>query len=269
MGEKKPTAPNPDDTAGPGRYQDAMMRFAFALCLTLVAALPARAERATVAVAANFTEPAREIATAFEAASGHEIVLSFGSTGQLFAQIAQGAPFDVFLAADRERPARAESDGLAVVGSRITYALGRLALYSRAEGRASGPESLRDPPPRRLAIANPRTAPYGAAALAVLDRLGLTDAMAGRIVEGANVAQAFQFAATGNADLAFVALSQAASAKNGSYWPVPASMHPPIAQDAVLLTRGAENAAAAAFLSFLRKDAARTILRAYGYEAAE
>ena len=241
-----------------------MVRFLL-IALFVLPALPARAERVAVAVAANFTDAAKEIGAAFEAATGHDVVFSFGSTGQLFAQIGKGAPFDVFLAADRARPARAEGAGLTVSGSRVTYATGRLVLFSRDPNRVTGPNALDAADLTRLAIANPKTAPYGAAAVAVLKALGRYEALAGRLVRGSNIAQAYQFVATGNADLGFVALSQVILTEGGSRWVVPEDLHPPIAQDAVLLKRGAANPAARAFLTFLRGAKARAIEHAFGY----
>ncbi len=221
---------------------------------------------ARAAVAANFGLAARDIAAAFEGATGHRAVLSFGSTGQLFAQIAQGAPHEVFLAADRERPRRAVEEGYAVPGTRFTYAVGRLALYAREPGLRLGGAALRDGPSGRIAIANPATAPYGAAAVQALRALGLYEGLAPRLVRGASVAQAYQFVATGNAGLGFVALSQVGGAP-GSRWVVPARLHAPIAQDAVLLKQGGGDAAARAFLAFLRGPVARAVAERHGYGA--
>lgn len=218
-----------------------------------------------VGVAANFTEPAREIAAAFERETGHRVRLSFGSTGQLYAQISEGAPFEVFLAADAERPARAEQAGHAVAGSRFTYATGRLALFSREEGIEMGPESVRDPGAGRIALANPETAPYGRAAWEAVVALGAVESVSGRRVIGTNVAQAFQFVHTGNADLGFVSLSQITLHPGGSRWIVPEALHAPIRQQAVLLEAGRSRPGAARFLDFLRGEAARNLLRRFGY----
>jgi molybdate transport system substrate-binding protein len=226
----------------------------------------ARAGEVRIAVAANFVEAARDIARAFELESGYRVLLSFGSTGQLYTQISQAAPFEVFLAADRERPALAVREGLALPGSRFTYASGRLVLYSRDPQLVSGETGLRTASFTRLAIANPATAPYGAAALDVLRRLGVYETLAGRLVRGNNIAQAYQFVATGNAELGFVAQSQVARVQGGSRWLVPAHLHPPLAQDAVLLARGRDNPAAAAFLAYLRTPAATAVMRRYGYD---
>ena len=217
------------------------------------------------AVAANFTAAGREIATAFEEATGDTALLSFGSTGQLYAQIVQGAPFDVFLAADRERPERAEREGLAVPGSRRTYAVGRLVLFSADIGRVTGPDALRDPELKRVALANPALAPYGRAAVEVAEALGMTDVLRDRQVIGTNVSQAHQFVRTGNAELGFLALSQVVQTSGGSRWLVPEDLHAPIRQQAVLLEAGRDNPAAARFLDFLESAAAREILRRHGY----
>jgi molybdate transport system substrate-binding protein len=232
---------------------------------TFVAAGSAGAGEARVAVAANFAEAVRAIGERFTAATGHRALFSFGSTGTLYAQIGQGAPFEVYLAADRARPERAVVEGLAVPGSRFTYASGRLVLYSRDPDRVRGADTLRQGDFTRLAIANPVTAPYGAAAVAAMEALGVYRDLAPRLVQGNNVAQAYQFVATGNAEVGLVALSQVAGHGRGSRWPVPAELHPPIAQDAVLLRRGAENPAARAFLDFLRGPEAEAVKRTFGY----
>lgn len=230
----------------------------------------AAAETVRVAVAANFTEAAREVSDLFRRETGHRTLLSSGSTGLLYAQILRGAPFEVFLAADEERPALAESAGLAVPGSRFTYAVGRLALYSREPGRITGPESLRSPPLARLALPNPETAPYGRAALEVLERLGLGGAAPFQLVRGTNVAQAYQFVRTGNADAGFVALAQVgAGGAGGSHWVAPEEMHSPIRQQAVLLEAGAGNPAASGFLRFLKSAPVREVLRRRGYRAED
>ncbi len=240
-------------------------RTAFTLALSLSAGL-AKAAGVSVAVAANFTATAKQIATDFEATSDHTVVLSFGSTGKLYTQIAHGAPFDVFLAADRTRPQKAIDEGLAVADSRFTYASGKLVLYSTDadlvddEGRVLGTTRF-----ARLAIANPATAPYGTAAVEVLQALGAHDSVADRIVRGDNIAQTLQFVMTKNAQLGFVALSQVINTSGGSRWIVPESMYTPIRQDAVLLKRGADNVAARAFIDFLKGDKARRIIRAFGY----
>lgn len=236
--------------------------------LALVAcSAPARAAETRIAVAANFAEPAQEIAARFEATTGHRAVLSFGSSGQFFAQIANGAPFDVFLSADAERPIKVEADGLSVRGSRFTYATGRLVLWSRTPGLVDGGGAiLARGGFDKLALADPKTAPYGLAAVETLRRLGLSDRLSPRLVTGTSITQAYQFTDTGAAELGFVALSQVVGHDRGSRWIVPATHHSPIAQQAVLLKRGADNAAARAFMVFLKGPEARAIIRRYGYE---
>ena len=221
------------------------------------------------AVAANFTAAAREIAAAFEDATGDGALLSFGSTGQLYAQILQGAPFEVFLAADEARPELAEREGLAVPGSRRTYAVGRLVLFSTEAGRIAGPDALRDPGLRRIALANPALAPYGRAALEAARALGIEDIVRDRQVIGTNVSQAHQFVRTGNAELGFLALSQVVRSADGSRWLVPEHLHAPIRQQAVLLEAGRDNPAAARFLDFLGSAPAREILRRHGYRTEQ
>ncbi len=231
----------------------------------------AQAGTAQVAVAANFAAPMARIAAAFEAATGHTLKLSSGSTGKFFAQVVAGAPFEVLLAADEHTPRRLVEAGHALADSRFTYATGRLVLWSAAPGFVDAQGGvLGSGRFRHLAIANPKTAPYGAAAMQVLRARGLADALAPKLVTGESVAQAFQFVATGNAELGFVALSQVAvpgRPPSGSAWTVPAALHEPIRQDAVLLKAGASNPAAIALLDYLRSDAARAIIRAYGYSS--
>ena len=227
----------------------------------------ALAAQTQVAVAANFSEPAKEIAAAFKAASGHTAILSFGSSGQFYAQIAHGAPFEVFLSADAERPLKAEREGLAAPRTRFTYAVGRLVLYSKTPGLVDGAGAvLATGRFNKLAIADPASAPYGAAAVQTLRKLGVYDAVKPRIVTGGSIAQAYQFVATGAADLGFVALSQVIGEPGGSRWIVPAADHAPIDQQAVLLKTGKDNPAAKAFLGFLKGPAAAAIIRKYGYE---
>jgi len=239
-----------------------------AVLLAIAAPAPAWAGQVKVAVAANFAEPAREIAARFKARTGHDTSLSIGSSGQLYAQVVNGAPFDVLLSADRERPAKAEAEGVGVAGSRFTYATGRLVLYSRRPGLVDGKGAvLHAPTFRKIAIADPRTAPYGAAAVEAMRKLGVYQALRPKLVQGASIAQAYQFVETGAAELGFLALSQVAGGEGGSRWLVPASLHTPIDQQAVLLKTGADNAAARAFLAFLKSGEARAIIRRYGYEA--
>jgi molybdate transport system substrate-binding protein len=247
------------------------MRLAIALrrwltVMLLFAAAPAFAGRTQVAVAANFTAPAKEIAAAFKKATGHDAVLAFGSTGAIYTQISHGAPFEVFLSADGERPALAEREGLAVPGTRFTYAIGRLVLYSATPGVVdAGGRILATKRYDKLAIADPATAPYGAAAVETMRSLGVYDAASPRIVTGSSIAQAYQFVSTGAASLGFVALSQVVDVRGGSRWIVPARLHAPIDQQAVLLQTGAGKPAAIAFLKFLEGPAARAIIRRYGY----
>lgn len=235
------------------------------LCGISAIAAAAEPSEARVAVAANFREAALEIGREFERATSHRVVLSFGSTGQLYAQILQGAPFDVFLAADQIRPGEVVEQGLAVEGSQFTYAVGRLVLYSADPAFVTGPHALADRRFVKFAIAEPALAPYGAAALEVLRSLGRYEQLQNRIVHGLNVAQTFQFVQTGNAELGFVALSQVARLPSGSRWVVPEELHSLIAQGAVLLERGRDNPAAEAFCEFLEGPAADAILAKYGY----
>jgi molybdate transport system substrate-binding protein len=224
-----------------------------------------RAESVLVAVAANFTGTARQVADAFEQASGHDVKLVAGSTGKHFAQIVNGAPFDVLLAADRERAERLEREGRVRPGSRFTYALGRLALWHPAAGPSGTDDRVLGTGDfRHLALANPRLAPYGLAARQTLEHLGLWDRLQERMVFGENVGQAFSFVDSGAAELGFVALAQLrqAGAKANAWWAVPASHHAPIEQQAVLLS---DVPSAVAFLEFLRDEPARGIIRAAGY----
>ena len=222
-----------------------------------------------MAVAANFLEPLQKIAAAFVAESGHELKVSSGSTGKLYAQIREGAPFDLFLAADRKHPQLVADEGLAA-SAPFTYAIGRLALWSADPALLAGDatKALRDGAFRKLAIASPKLAPYGEAAEQVLAALGLSEAMRAKLVFGENIAKTYQFVATGNAELGFVALSQIASPDKpaaGSRWVVPAHLYQPIRQDAVLLKRGADNPAAREAAAFLRGPAARRLIDSFGY----
>ena len=231
---------------------------------------PAAGEEAVVAVAANFSEVVERLEADFERDSGHRLTFVAGSTGKLYAQIAHGAPFDAFLSADQERPERLEKERLAVAGSRFTYAVGRLTLWSREPGRVGrdGAATLRPGEFRRLAIANPALAPYGAAAKETLEKLGIWERFADRIVMGETIGQAHALVASGNAELGFVALSSVLSPRHetkGSRWDVPPRLHAPIRQDAVLLARGAGNSAARGFLDFLRSEKAKAVIATYGY----
>jgi molybdate transport system substrate-binding protein len=223
-----------------------------------------------VAVAANFTAPVQVIAADFEKDTGNKVVASFGATGQFYAQIKNGAPFEVFLAADDTTPAKLESEGLTVPGSRFTYAIGALALWSVKDGYvdANG-DVLKKNEFKHLAVANPKAAPYGQAAMQALDKLGLTQAVAAKIVEGQNISQTQQFVATGNAELGFVALSQIyknGKITGGSAWIVPASLHEPIRQDAVILNKGKDNPVAKAFVDYLKGPKAAEVIKSFGYK---
>jgi len=229
----------------------------------------AAAAQVQVAVASNMAAPMKKIAADFARATGHEALVALGSTGRFYTQIRAGAPFEVLLAADEATPARLEREGLAVPGTRFTYATGRLVLWSadRARVDAQG-QVLRRPPAGKLAIADPRLAPYGAAAVQTLQNLGVLAAWQSHLVQGENIGQAWQFAATGAAPLGFVALAQVmvdGKVAAGSAWIVPASLHAPLKQDALVLRRGQGNPAAKALVDFLKSDAARATLRAYGY----
>jgi molybdate transport system substrate-binding protein len=232
------------------------------------------ADEVQVAVAANFTAPMQKIAAAFEKETGHKAVLSFGATGKFYAQIRNGAPFGVLLSADDEVPARLVKEGMAVPGSAFTYAIGQLVLWSSQSGVVDAQAAVlhamaSDKRSGKIAVADPKLAPYGAAAMQVMDQRGLTDKLRPHFVTGENIGQTFQFVKTGNAALGFVALSQVmvdGSISTGSAWVVPAHLHDPIRQDAVLLKTAQANPAANALLQYLRTDAARTVIRAYGYQ---
>jgi molybdate transport system substrate-binding protein len=218
-----------------------------------------------VAVAANFTEAAKEIGTAFEKATGHKAVFSFGASGQFYTQITQGAPFEVFLSADKERPEKAVQEGYAVKGSLFTYATGRLVLFSKQKGLVTGEDTLKNGTFTKIAIANPATAPYGVAAVETMKKLGVHDELSGKIVQGNSISQAHQFVDTGAAELGFVALSQVIGKDEGSRWLVPESLHTVIAQDAVLLKTGETNEAAKGFLQFLKGPEAKAVKEKFGY----
>jgi molybdate transport system substrate-binding protein len=235
----------------------------------------ARADDITVAVAANFNPPLKALAPLFEKASGHHITIVSGSSGQLVTQIGQGAPFDVLLSADQERPQKLEEMGGGVQGTRFTYALGTLTLWSADSGviGADGAAVLKAGRFLHIAIANPKLAPYGLAASQVLAKLGVADILKDKIVTTENIGQTFTTVSTGNAELGFVALSAVltpavltpGAAATGSRWDPPAELYDPIRQDAILLTRAGDNDAAKAFLSWLRGDEARGVIRSFGY----
>ena len=251
------------------------MRFKLRRLLTLTAALAlsaaAQAEVVQIAVAANFTAPARALAEVFARTTGHEAKLSFGATGAFYTQIKNGAPFDVLLAADDERPARLEKEGDTVAGSRFTYATGQLVLWSAKPGFVDDQGAvLKGGHFGKIAIANPKNAPYGAAAVEAMEKLGLAATLQPKLVTGESIGQTFNFIATGNAELGFVALAQVLEGgklKSGSMWVVPAQYHAPIIQDAVILNRAASNPAAKAWMELLKTPQSKALIRSYGYEA--
>ncbi|MBN3967759.1 molybdate ABC transporter substrate-binding protein [Pseudomonas gregormendelii] len=248
-------------------------RFAPAALMSLLAVCTvgsAQADEVQVAVAANFTAPLQAIAADFEKDTGHKVIAAYGATGQFYAQIKNGAPFEVFLSADDSTPQKLENEGDTVKGSRFTYAIGTLALWSAKDGYVdSQGKVLSDNQYQHLAIANPKAAPYGLAATQVLARLGLTDQVKAKIVEGQNITQAYQFVSTGNAELGFVALSQVykdGKVSGGSAWIVPGDMHDPIKQDAVILNKGKDNPAAKALVDYLKGPKAAAVIKSYGYQ---
>lgn len=240
-------------------------------------AVPSRAAEVRVAVAANFAKPMEHIAERFTAATGHTVAISVGSTGRLYSQIVAGAPFDLLLAADAKTPERLVAEGHAQAANRFTYAIGQLVLWSPETGRVDADgRVLSSTRWQRLAIANPKLAPYGAAAMAVLHKRGLVARLAPKLVTGDSIGQAYQFVATGNTELGFVALSQVQAPgqapgqpTSGSLWRVPQAYYPEIRQDVVLLRRGEANAAATALLRYLREPEARAVITGYGYAVAD
>ena len=241
------------------------------LAALLLASSAVLADEVQVAVAANFTAPMQQIAALFEKDSGHKASLAFGATGKFYAQIANGAPFEILLAADNETPARIEKEGLGVAGSRFTYAVGKLVLWSANAELVDGAGAvLKTGNFKHLSLANPKAAPYGAAAIEAMTKLGVLAEITPRIVQGENISQAHQFVVSGNAELGFVALSQVykdGKLSSGSMWSVPANLYQPILQDAVLLTKGRDKPAASALLAYLKGDKARAIIKSYGYES--
>tara|TARA_R110002072_G_scaffold7773_5_gene41556 strand:+ start:34078 stop:34911 length:834 start_codon:yes stop_codon:yes gene_type:complete len=270
------------------------------LCLTVLLgfissgwfAVTATAETVHIAVASNFAAPTKSLLEAFEAETGHKSIVSLGSSGKFYAQILHGAPFDVFFSADQAKPAALVAQGLVIPGSRRTYAIGRLALWSNRENYINGtPSVLEEGEFSKLALANPRLAPYGAAAVEVLEALQLRRSTEHKWVQGENIAQTYQFVSTANADLGFIALSQVLSQVRpqgkskvppqegapdqsthifgrGSGWVVPANLHLPIRQDVVLLKRAGDNPAATALMTFIHSLAARKIIESYGYSTS-
>jgi molybdate transport system substrate-binding protein len=244
------------------------------ISISAVACATAKAEEVTVAVAANFAAPMQKIAQAFEQDTGHKALLAFGATGKFYAQIKNGAPFAVLLSADDETPARLEKEGVAIAGTRFTYAIGRLALWSKNpllvddKGQVLLSNATDKNSFKKIAIADPKLAPYGAAAIEVLGRMDALAKLTPKLVQGDSIGQAFQFVMTENAELGFVALSQIsidARITQGSAWVVPQNLYTPLKQDAVLLPVGKNNAAALALMKYMRTDRAQAIIRAYGY----
>jgi molybdate transport system substrate-binding protein len=244
----------------------------FALALGLFS-FTASADEIKVAVASNFTTTMNDIAAAFEASTGHKLSLSYGSSGKFYAQIKNGAPFEIFFSADVEKPLQLEKDGLTVADTRFTYAIGMLALWSSKPGLVDTEgKILSQGNFNKLAIANPRLAPYGVAAMQVLEALNITKSLKPKLVQGENIAQTFQFVETGNAELGFIALSQIMKRgliTKGSTWIVPSYLHKPVRQDAVLLKAGADSTAARQLLKFMRSRQATSIIAAYGYRRAQ
>lgn len=241
-------------------------RLLFSILLFLPLTL--QAETIRIGVAANFTDAIRKIVSRFEKESGHEVKVSYGSTGKLYVQIKHGAPFDLFLAADRDRPLKALKKGYGMAGSEFIYARGRLALWSlKPELFNDGESYLQKNAFRRIAIANPKTAPYGVAAQELLQHLGIWSNLQKKIIRGDSIAQTFQFVATSNTDIGLIATSQLQSwqGEKGSLWEIPESYHTPIEQMAILLKRGASKPAARAFMQHLQSDSARKIIMEYGY----
>ncbi len=246
-----------------------MKRFLLPLVFCFLAVTPALAEQALVAVAANFVPPFREVAMEFEKSTGHNVQVASGSSGNFYAQIKNGAPFDVFFSADNERPKLLEDEGLGVRGSRFTYAIGRLVLWSPDPDLVKGEGTLRSERFKHLAIANPKTAPYGVAAMQAMQKLGAWESVQPRLVMGENLGQTIGFIESGNAELGFLALSQIMDPKmkgKGSRWDVPINFHEPIQQDVVLLMKGKDNPAAKALMEFMGGPQATAIIERYGYE---
>ena len=229
----------------------------------------ARAETVSVAVAANFTDAAKALGAAFKAQSGDDVSFSFGATGALYTQISQSAPFEVFLSADSTTPKKAVAAGFGVAGTDFTYAVGKIVLFSTDPALVTGADTLKTGKFDKIAIADPKTAPYGAAAVAAMQKLGVYDALTPKIVTGSSIAQAYQFVDTKNAELGFVALSQVINRKDGSRWLVAQDDYKPITQDAVLLTPGKDSQGAKDFLTFLKSPAAVTVIKSFGYDVPQ
>lgn len=245
------------------------LRTLLALLLIAITQASAQAAEAQVAVAANFAEPIKAIAAVLEKTTGHRLKVTLGSTGKLYAQIKNGAPFDALLAADTKIPAQLEADGLTQPGSRFTYATGKLVLWSANPKRVDAKgEALNDPQLGKVAVANPKTAPYGEAAMQAIGQLGLTAALTPKLATGESIGQTFGFVHTGNADVGFVAMAQVLEGgqlKSGSMWVLPQALYSPIRQDAVVLQRGAGNEAAQALMQLLKSPRTQDLIRSYGY----
>lgn len=226
------------------------------------------AQELSIAVASNFTNAAQDIVSLFEKTTGHRVKVSFGSTGNLYAQIKNGAPFEVFLAADKQHPTEADKAGLTELGTRFTYARGKLVMWSgKNKAFSNGEAYVKGLEFSRVAIANPQTAPYGLAAKQVMEYLGIWEKAKSKLIQGDNISQVFQFAATNNVDIGFVAFSQVKAWKNstGTLWKIPQAYYTPIVQQAVLLKKGKNNPAALAFIDFLKSSKARQVITSYGY----
>lgn len=245
-----------------------MSRFIAFLGISLCLACDSHADEVQVAVASNFTAPMKKIAAEFAKDTEHKALLSFGSTGKFYAQIRNGAPFEVFLSADSKTPAKLEKEGLIVLDSRFTYAIGALVLWSANADLVEGSDVLKHGHFRHLAVANPKLAPYGAAAIEVIDLLGMRETLTSKIIFGENIAQTYQFTFSENAELGFVSLSQVmkdGKINDGSAWIVPSSMYAPILQDSVLLRAGKDSVAAKEFMSYLKSPKSTSIIEAFGY----
>lgn len=248
------------------------MRYAILISalLTAISPISSFADTLKVAVASNFTRAMEEISTRFQQQSGHQLQIAYGSSGKFYAQIQHGAPFQVFLSADQAKPAALIKNGLALADSRFSYAIGALALWSQDEQLVDNKAKvLTTSNFTKLAIANPKLAPYGAAAMQTLTKLGLNNQLQDKLVLGENISQTYQFVVTGNAQLGFVALSQVmaeGTVSKGSFWPVPAELHDPIKQDAVLLKNAENSPVAQAFIEYLQSEEARQIIEKYGYK---
>ena len=246
-------------------------RVASLLAGMLLLVTTARADEIPVAVAANFTAPFNKIAAEFEKETGHKVIASFGSTGKFYAQIKNGAPFDILLAADDETPAKLVKEGVGVSGSPFSYAIGKLVLWSARPAVVDAQGAvLKGGGFDHIALTNPKLAPYGAAAVEVMKKLGVHDSLSPKFVTAETVTQAHQFISSGNSELGFVALSQVLKDGQiqGSAWVVPANLYTPIRQEAVLLTPGNGKPGAVALLKYLQGAKAQAVIRSFGYEIA-